>query len=113
VRVARVRIASYIVAGLMAAVAGLYLALRLKSGSSHYGDGYALSSISAVIVGGTSIAGGAGSLPGTIAGTVIVSMLNNVLNNVSFRYGFQSSFYKDVMTGLILIAAMLFYRNRK
>ena len=113
VRVARIRIASYVISGLMAAVAGIYLALRLKSGSSHYGDGYALSSISAVIVGGTSIAGGAGSLPGTIAGTVIVSMLNNVLNNVSFRYGFQSSFYKDVMTGLILIAAMLFYRKRK
>jgi ribose transport system permease protein len=113
VRVARIRIASYVIAGLMAAVAGIYLALRLKSGSSHYGDGYALSSISAVIVGGTSIAGGAGSLSGTIAGTVIVSMLNNVLNNVSFRYGFQSSFYKDVMTGLILIAAMLFYRKRK
>jgi ribose transport system permease protein len=113
VRVARVRITSYLVAGLMAAVAGVYLTLRLKSGSSHYGDGYALSSISAVIVGGTSIAGGAGSLSGTIAGTVIVSMLNNVLNNVSFRYGFQSSFYKDVMTGLILLAAMLFYRKRK
>jgi ribose transport system permease protein len=113
VRVARIRISSYVISGLMAAVAGIYLALRLKSGSSHYGDGYALSSISAVIVGGTSIAGGAGSLPGTIAGTVIVSMLNNVLNNVSFRYGFQSSFYKDVMTGLILIAAMLFYRKRK
>jgi ribose transport system permease protein len=113
VRVARVRIASYIISGLMAAVAGIYLAARLKSGSSHYGDGYALSTISAVIVGGTSIAGGAGSLSGTIAGTVIVSMLNNVLNNVSFRYGFQSSFYKDVMTGLILIAAMLFYRKRK
>jgi len=113
VRVARVRVATYLVSGLMAAVAGVYLAVRLKSGSSHYGDGYALSSISAVIVGGTSIAGGAGSLSGTIAGTVIVSMLNNVLNNVSFRYGFQSSFYKDVMTGLILLAAMLFYRKRK
>jgi ribose/xylose/arabinose/galactoside ABC-type transport system permease subunit len=40
-------------------------------------------------------------------------MLNNVLNNISFRYGFQSSFYKDVMTGLILIGAMLFYRKRR
>ena len=113
VRVARVRIASYVVSGLAAAAAGIYLAVRLKSGSSHYGDGYALSAISAVIVGGTSIAGGAGSLSGTIAGTIIVSMLNNVLNNVSFRYGFQSSFYKDVMTGVILLAAMLFYRKRK
>ena len=112
-RVARVRITSYVMAGIMAAVAGVYLAARLKSGSSHYGDGFALSTISAVVVGGTSIAGGAGSLSGTIAGTIIVSMLNNVLNNVSFRYGFQSSFYKDVMTGLILIGAMLFYRKRK
>ena len=113
VRVARVRILSYVIAGLMAALTGIYLAARLKSGSSHYGDGYALTTISAVVVGGTSIAGGEGSLLGTIAGTTIVSMLNNVLNNVSFRYGFQSSFYKDVMTGLILIAAMLFYRKRK
>jgi ribose/xylose/arabinose/galactoside ABC-type transport system permease subunit len=113
VRVARVRIGSYVIAGLMAALAGIYLAARLKSGSSHYGDGYALTTISAVVIGGTSIAGGEGSLLGTIAGTTIVSMLNNVLNNVSFRYGFQSSFYKDVMTGLILIAAMLFYRKRK
>jgi ribose transport system permease protein len=113
VRVARVRIGSYLAAGLMAAVAGIYLAARLKSGSSHYGDGYALSTISAVVVGGTSIAGGSGSLFGTVAGTIIVSMLNNVLNNISFRYGFQSSFYKDVMTGLILIGAMLFYRKRK
>jgi ribose/xylose/arabinose/galactoside ABC-type transport system permease subunit len=113
VRVSRVRIGSYIVAGLMAALTGIYLAARLKSGSSHYGDGYALTTISAVVVGGTSIAGGEGSLLGTIAGTTIVSMLNNVLNNVSFRFGFQSSFYKDVMTGLILIGAMLFYRKRK
>jgi ribose transport system permease protein len=113
VRVARIRIGSYMAAGLMAAVAGIYLAARLKSGSSHYGDGYALSTISAVVVGGTSIAGGSGSLFGTVAGTIIVSMLNNVLNNISFRYGFQSSFYKDVMTGLILIGAMLFYRKRK
>jgi ribose transport system permease protein len=113
VRVARIRIGSYVIAGFLAAVAGIYLAVRLKSGSSHYGDGYSLSTISAVVVGGTSIAGGAGSLTGTVAGSVIVSMLNNILNNISFRFGFQSSFYKDVMTGLILIGAMLFYRRRK
>ena len=64
VRVARIRIASYVISGLMAAVAGIYLALRLKSGSSHYGDGYALSSISAVIVGGTSIMGAREASPG-------------------------------------------------
>ena len=113
VKVSRIRISSYVLAGLMASVTAIYLAARLKSGGSHYGDGYALTTITAVVVGGTSIAGGEGSLYGTVAGTVIVSMLNNVLNNVSFRYGLQSSFYKDVMTGIILIGAMLFYRKRK
>lgn len=113
VKVSRVRIASYVYAGLMAGITAIYLAARLKSGGSHYGDGYSLTTITSVVVGGTSIAGGEGSLFGTVAGTIIVSMLNNVLNNVSFRYGFQSSFYKDVMTGLILIGAMLFYRNRR
>jgi len=113
VKVSRIRISSYVLAGLMASVTAIYLAARLKSGGSHYGDGYALTTITSVVVGGTSIAGGEGSLYGTVAGTVIVSMLNNVLNNVSFRYGLQSSFYKDVMTGIILIGAMLFYRKRK
>jgi ribose transport system permease protein len=111
VRVARIRVGSYVVAGILAAIAGIYLAARLGSGSSHYGDGYALTTIAAVVIGGTSLAGGQGSLSGTVAGALIVSMLNNVLNNISFRYGFDSSFYKDVMTGLVLIAAMLFYRR--
>ena len=113
VRVVSVRVASYAAGGLMAAVTGLYLAVRLKSGGAHYGTAFTLTSISSVVVGGTSIAGGEGSMFGTVAGALIVSMLNNVLNNISFRYGFQSSFYKDVMTGLILIGAMLFYRKRR
>jgi ribose transport system permease protein len=113
VRVVRVRVGSYAAAGLMAAVTGVYLAVRLKSGGSHYGDAFTLTTIASVVIGGTSIAGGEGSLFGTAAGALIVSMLNNVLNNISFRYGFQSSFYKDVMTGLILIGAMLFYRKRR
>jgi ribose/xylose/arabinose/galactoside ABC-type transport system permease subunit len=40
-------------------------------------------------------------------------MLNNVLNNVSFKYGFQSSYYKNILTGIILIIAMFFYRKKR
>ena len=111
IKVSRVKIVSYMSAGFMACVTGIYLAARLKSGGAHYGTAFTLNSITAVVVGGTVLGGGEGGLSGTIAGVTIVSMLNNVLNNISFRYGFQSSFYKDVLTGIILILAMLFYRK--
>jgi len=107
-----VKIITYMTAGFMASVAGIYLAGRLKSGGAHYGTAFTLNSITAVVVGGTTLAGGQGGLSGTVAGGIIVSMLNNVLNNVSFRYGFQSTYYKNILTGIILIIAMLFYRKR-
>jgi ribose transport system permease protein len=109
----KIRILSYVVSGLLSAVTGLYLAARLRSGSSHYGDTYTLLSITAAVVGGTSMAGGLGSLSGTLAGTILVSMLTNVLNNIAFRYNLQSAYYKDIITGLILVTAMFFYRKRE
>ena len=109
----RVKILTYLVSGLMCAVVGLYLAARLRSGSARYGDDYTLLSITATVVGGTSMAGGLGGLPGTFAGTILISMLTNVLNNIAFRYNLQSSYYNDIITGVILIAAMLFYRKRE
>jgi ribose transport system permease protein len=111
VNVGRVKIVTYAVSGFMSGVAGLYLAARLKSGGALYGTAFTLNSITAVVVGGTALGGGEGGLSGTIAGSIIVSMLNNVLNNVSFQYGLQSSYYKNILTGIILIGAMLFYRK--
>lgn len=108
-----IKTTSYTISGALSAVTGIYLAVRLKSGGALYGTTFTLNSITAVVVGGTALGGGEGGLSGTIAGSVIVSMLNNVLNNVSFRYGLQSSYYKNILTGLILIIAMLFYRKRR
>jgi ribose/xylose/arabinose/galactoside ABC-type transport system permease subunit len=59
------------------------------------------------------MAGGLGGLTGTFAGTILISMLTNVLNNIAFRYNLQSTYYKDIITGILLISAMYFYRNRK
>jgi len=112
VRVERVRIKTYLVSGLLCAVVGLYLAARLRSGSARYGDDYTLLSITATVVGGTSMAGGLGGLSGTFAGTILISMLTNVLNNIAFRYNLQSTYYKDIITGVLLIGAMYFYRKR-
>jgi ribose/xylose/arabinose/galactoside ABC-type transport system permease subunit len=98
---------------LLCSIVGLYLAARLRSGSSHYGDEYTLLSITATVVGGTSMAGGLGGLSGTLAGTILISMLTNVLNNIAFRYNLQSSYYKDIITGILLITAMYFYRKRE
>jgi ribose transport system permease protein len=112
VRVDWTRTKTYLVSGFFCAVVGVYLAARLRSGSARYGDDYTLLSITATVVGGTSMAGGLGGLSGTFAGTILISMLTNVLNNIAFRYNLQSSYYKDIITGTLLISAMYFYRKR-
>ena len=108
----KIRMKTYIISGFLCAVVGLYIAARLKSGSSHYGSEYTLLSITATVAGGTSLMGGLGGLSGTFAGTILVSMLNNVLNNIAFRFNLQSSFYRSIIIGLILLIAMLSYRKR-
>ncbi|MDD2406587.1 MAG: ABC transporter permease [Sphaerochaetaceae bacterium] len=113
IRIDRIKIKTYMVSGLLCAIVGIYLAARLRSGSARYGDEYTLLSITATVVGGTSMAGGLGGLTGTFAGTILISMLTNVLNNIAFRYNLQSTYYKDIITGILLISAMYFYRNRK
>lgn len=112
VSVGRMKVSTYVIAGLMAAITGLYLAARVKSGGALYGVPFTLNSVTAVVVGGTPLSGGVGGLGGTIAGVTIVSMLNNVLNLISFRFNLQSSFYKEILTGLVLVIAMIFYRKR-
>lgn len=108
-----IRFATYAISGLLSAVVGLYIAARLKSGSAHYGEEYTLLSVTATVVGGTSMAGGLGGLSGTFAGSILVSMLNNLLNNIGFKYGFQSAYYKEIITGLILVGSMFFYQKRE
>jgi ribose/xylose/arabinose/galactoside ABC-type transport system permease subunit len=112
ISVGRIKVSTYVIAGLMAAITGLYLAARVKSGGALYGVPFTLNSVTAVVVGGTPLSGGVGGLGGTIAGVAIVSMLNNVLNLISFRFNLQSSFYKEILTGLVLVIAMIFYRKR-
>ncbi len=85
VPVARVKIAVYAITGLCAGAAGIVHAGQFSFGSPNDGAGYELTAIAAVVIGGTSLFGGAGSMTGTIAGSVMLGALANILqlNNVN------------------------------
>ena len=83
--VARVKVAVFAITGFAAAAAGIVHAGQFSFGSANDGAGYELTAIAAVVIGGTSLFGGAGSMVGTIAGSVMLGALANILqlNNVN------------------------------
>ena len=105
----RVVIYAHIICSVLAAVAGLYLASRLRSGAPWIGsDGvYDLESIAVVVIGGTVLAGGRGGIWGTMAGMMIFSLIDSI-----FNVSGVDAFAKQVMRGVIIVAAVAFYAIR-
>lgn len=105
IRVDRVVVAVYMIVGFFSGLAAFVLAARLNSAEAVAGIGYELTVISAVVIGGTSLFGGIGSIGGTVVGAALIGVLVNglQLNNVS-------SYTQQVTIGLILIAAVAFDR---
>lgn len=102
-RVARVKTLMYVSSGLLAGLAGLLVAARSSSGQSTIGVGLELQAIAAVVIGGTLLTGGYGSIAGTLAGVLLLNVLNNLINQV----GTLSSYYQQVVSGLFLIAVVI------
>lgn len=98
----------YVIVGVMAGLAGFILSARLNAAEAVAGIGYELTVIAAVIIGGTSLFGGAGSIGGTVIGAILIGVLVNglVLTNVS-------SYIQQIIIGLIIIAAVGFDRYVK
>jgi len=96
-RPGRVRAQAFLLSGLFAALAGVLLSSSLNAASPTAGVGYDFSAITAVVIGGASLAGGRGSIAGTVAGALLIGILNNllVLNGAPFAL-------QQVVTGLIL-----------
>ncbi len=109
INVEKTHMSVYIISGILAALAGLILISRLNSAQPTLGDGYELDAIAAVVIGGTSLTGGRGRISGTLIGILILGVISNGLNIVGV-----SSFYQEVVKGLIiLIAVFLDRKNNK
>ncbi|MCF0133519.1 MAG: ABC transporter permease [Blautia sp.] len=96
--------------GIMAGLAGIVWASRMYSGQPTAGDGAEMDAIAAVVVGGTSMAGGSGRIGGTIIGAIIIGVLNNGLNLMNVNTSWQY-----VIKGLVILLAVFvdYIRNRK
>lgn len=105
ISVSRVKIIAYSIAGALAAVGGIMVTSRLDSAQPNAGESYELDSIAAVVIGGTSLSGGRGSILGTVQGAMIIGVLNNglVLLNVS-------PFWQQVVKGAVILLAVIIDR---
>ncbi len=104
----KVKIFVYAISGLLAALAGVIITARLSSAQPTAGSGYELDAIAAVVLGGTSLAGGVGSIIGTIIGALIIGVLNNALNLMDV-----SSYYQMLAKGVVILIAVLIDRKNK
>ena len=91
----------FIVSGLLAGLAGLILASQLDAASGNAATGVELEVVAAIILGGASLSGGRGTIPGTVLGVFILGIMQNGLTLLSI-----SSFWQDVATGVVLVAAV-------
>ena len=97
----RWKIAIYTLAGAIVGIGGLIIASRLNSAQPALGLGYELEAIAAVVIGGTSLAGGRGTIVGTLIGALIMAVLLNGLRILSVAQEWQT-----VVTGAIIILAV-------
>ncbi|MFP7450854.1 ribose ABC transporter permease RbsC [Bacillus altitudinis] len=107
IKVPRVKIMIYSLAGFMSALAGAILTSRLNSAQPTAGTSYELDAISAVVLGGTSLSGGRGRIVGTLIGVLIIGVLNNGMNLLGV-----SSFYQSVVKGIVILIAVLLDRKK-
>ncbi|MBP3039194.1 ribose ABC transporter permease RbsC [Bacillaceae bacterium Marseille-Q3522] len=107
IKVDKVKVMIYALAGLLSALAGAILTSRLDSAQPTAGNAYELDAIAAVVLGGTSLAGGRGKIFGTLIGALIIGTLNNGLNILGV-----SSFYQMVVKGIVIIIAVLLDRKK-
>lgn len=103
----RVKIGVYAITGFLAALSALILTSRLNSAQPTAGQAYELDAIAAVVLGGTSLNGGKGWIFGTLIGALIIGVLNNGMNLIGV-----SSFWQQVVKGIVILLAVLLDRKK-
>jgi len=102
IRVRRYTVSVYALSGLMAALAGTYIAARASTGSATIGVGQELNAIAACVIGGASLAGGRGFVLRTVAGALILALIGNIMNLLAVP-----PYPQQIIQGLIIIIAVL------
>lgn len=107
IKIDKVKIAVYSISGAMAALAGILMATRLAAGQPTIGEGWLMASITAAIIGGTSLSGGEGRVIGSVIGAALMGVLSNaiVLLNIS-------AYWERVIIGAVVLIAIVFDRIR-
>ncbi|GLH96484.1 ABC transporter permease [Phytohabitans aurantiacus] len=101
--VARVKTLVYVLSAVLTGLAGVLVAAQTQSGLPTIGEGRELEAIAAVVIGGTLLSGGAGSLSGTLAGVLLLKVIQNLINQV----GTLTAYYQQVVSGAFLIVVVL------
>ena len=104
----RTIVITYMISGVVSAIAGLLLAARISTGNPLVGDSYAMSSVAAAVVGGISMNGGIGTVVGALSGAVIMQLINNVINNMDI-----SPYYQYITKGLVLVLSLLIFQLKR
>ena len=107
VPVERVKLFAYVLCGLLTGLAGVVLAARITTGQPNAGQAYELDAIAAVVIGGTSLAGGVGTITGTLLGVLLIGVINNGLDLMGV-----SSYYQAVIKGVIIVGAVWLDRRQ-
>ncbi|MCH8215239.1 MAG: ribose ABC transporter permease [Planctomycetes bacterium] len=107
INVTKTRITAYAICSGLAGLAGIIQASRITTGQPNAGISYELDAIAAVVIGGTSLAGGIGSVAGTVLGALIIGVINNGLDLLNVP-----SYYQQVVKGLIIIGAVILDREQ-
>ena len=98
----KIEIIVFTLSGLLSAFAGLVLASRMYSGQPSVGSGYEMDAIAACVLGGTSMAGGKGSISGTVLGAMVIGIISNGLNLIGV-----SSYWQLIVKGIIIATAVI------
>lgn len=108
INVIRIKVLVYTLCAALAGIAGLILTARTGSAQTNAGAGYELDAIAAVVIGGTSMAGGVGTLQGTLFGVLIIGVMNNGLDLLGVQ-----SYYQQIIKGALIVIAVLLDPSRK
>jgi inositol transport system permease protein len=108
IEVVAVKTFAYAVCGALAGLAGVMLAARITTGQPNAGVGYELDAIAAAVIGGTSLSGGVGGVGGTVIGALLMGVINNGLDLLNV-----SSYYQQIVKGLIIIGAVWLDKGRQ